>query len=180
MELLKEVCGVMDAQGFFKSNVFYPREIAIKSESFNANILCDTGLKMFEMSAKDRKTNSYLVQNMVGMAMNSNCVKHNLKNDAREQIKLFYNCIKTDKRQYVAIRHEHLGVLLDELEIPYIDLQHLLCPSTRKLLEKYNTRVCQFHKIAVPDKTKLRCAEQKCYALLRWISDFKKQYEDLN
>ena len=180
MELLKEVCGVMDAQGFFKNKVFYPREICIKSDSFNANILCDTGLKMFEMSAKDRVTNSYLVHNMVGMSMNSNCVKHNLKNDAKEQLKLLYNCIKSEKRIYVAIRHEHLGVLLDELEIPYIDLQNLLCPSINKLLEKYVTRACQFHKIAVPDKNKLRCAEQKTYALWRWILAFKKQYEELN
>ena len=89
---MTKVCGVMDAQRFIKGKRFYPREISIMSHSLKQTVLCDTSLIKSEMTKKDRITNNYIANNILGMSMGvyDLDIKHNLSDDAEQVILIMY------------------------------------------------------------------------------------------
>ncbi len=171
---MESICAIMDAQGFVQDGLFYPREISIISPTLKISLIVDSGLNYAEMNVKDRITNKYIINNLLGMSMRSHTkVKsHNLSHDALEQISNVYNMVKNEDEKYSGIRNDHLAQVLDMIGIPFIDLKGLNCPSYKALSNRYKKTPCKFHYRQVPDRSKLRCAEKKCQLLWQWRTDF--------
>ena len=194
-----EICCVMDAQGFVKSmkkkigklecteikcdeiinekiyekvTTFYPREIGIISYTIKKVVLCDTYLQKSNMSAKDRITNNYLSNNLLGMSMGiyDLDVKHKMTDDAEQIIQSLYEMVKTDKKTIVAIKNHQLAPILERLNIPHVDMTKYGCPGINRLKKYYGrVRTCSFHEREIPDRNLLLCAEEKCVLLWKWI-----------
>jgi hypothetical protein len=164
----------MDAQGFVQDGLFYPREISIISPALKMSPIVDSGLSYAEMNVKDRITNRYITNNLLGMSMRSytKVKSHNLSHDALKQIGIMYNMVKNEDKKYSGIRNDHLAQILDMIGIPFIDLKGLNCPSYKALSKRYKKTSCNFHYLQVPDRSKLRCAEKKCHLLWKWRTDF--------
>src|SRR5882757_7975295 len=173
---MDKVCCVMDAQGFVKDKKFYPREVAILSHTLKQTVLCDTSLLKSQMNLKDRKTNNFLANNILGMSMGTYDldIKANITDDAEQMILILYEKVHTDARPVVAIKNEKLCEILDDWGIPYIDLSKYGCPNITRLKQQYRARICHFHERDVPDRSKLRCAEQKCELMWKWIINYLK------
>ncbi len=171
---MESICAIMDAQGFVQDGLFYPREISIISPAVKMSLIVDSGLNYSEMNVKDRVTNRYISNNLLGMAMRSSTPNssHNLSHDALEQIGIMYNMVKKEDEKYIGIRNDHLAQVLDMIGIPFIDLKGLNCPSYKALSKRYKKHLCNFHYRQVPDRSKLRCAEKKCQLLWQWRTDF--------
>ena len=166
----------MDAQRFYQDDRFYPREIAITSHTLKQNILIDTCLISASMSLKDQKTNIFLSNNLLGFSMGiyDLDVKHNLTDDAEQMITLLYEKVQTTKRPFVAIKNYQLAKLLDICEIPYINIESYGCPNLELLNKRFGGKACHFHERSVPNRRNLRCAEQKCDNIWKWIIEYLK------
>ena len=176
MDAFDKICCVMDAQGFVKGKKFYPRELSILSDTHKQTILCDTHLDRVDLTEKDRKTNNFLSNNILGMAMSPQDldIKEATEDNAELMIVMLYDKVKTRRREVVAIKNYQLAEILDDWGIPYVDLSRYHCPNFYRLKRLYGGNTCHFHERAVPDRSKLRCAEQKCENMWKWIIDYKK------
>lgn len=174
--ITNKICAVIDAQGFVMDGHFFPREISVISNTMKQNVLCDTGLKRSLMNLRDRITNNYISNNILGMSFGSYNLemKHKMSDDGFQVVRNIYEMVKTDKRDYVALRNDQLREILDLWKIPYIKLEDFGCPGINKLRKLYPSQVCHFHNRMVPDRVKLRCAEEKCEMLWRWLIDYWK------
>ena len=173
---MDKICCVMDAQGFVKNKRFYPREISILSHTLKQTVLCDTSLIKSEMNLKDRKTNDFLANNILGMSMGTYDldIKHRMTDDAAQMILILYEKVHTEARPVVAIKNDQLKEILDDWGIPYIDISCYGCPNIKKLKQQCNAKICHFHEREVPDRSRLRCAEQKCEIMWNWIINYLK------
>lgn len=164
----------MDAQGFIQDDLFYPREISIISHTVKMTILVEPELNYSEMNVKDRVTNMYISNNILGMPMRGHKEKksHNLSTDALEQIRNLYDMVRKEDEKYLGIRNDQLAHILKIINIPFIDLKRYDCPSYKALAQRYRGIHCNFHEREVPDRRMLRCAEKKCELLWKWMVSY--------
>ena len=176
MENLLKVCAVIDAQGFCVNKKFYMREIALVSHTFKQSCLCDTNLSYRMMSPKDRKVNSYISNNLLGLSLGVHIFEDKpfSTDDGEQKVIMLYEMVKTKRRKYVAIKNQHLLPILEKYNIPYVNLDDYDCPKVSLLKLVYDKPTCHFHEREVPDKDKLICAEQKVDCLWLWINDYIK------
>ena len=176
MENLLKVCAVIDAQGFIVNKKFYMREIAVVSHTFKQSCLCDTGLSYAMMYPKDRKVNSYISNNLLGLSLGfSKGQDKTFSTDDGEQIVvMLYEKLKTKRQNYVAVKNQHLIPILEKWGVPFVDLEDFDCPKPSLLKLVYDKPTCHFHEREIPDKGKLICAEQKVDCLWHWLNDYIK------
>jgi hypothetical protein len=167
---MESICAIMDAQGFIQDDLFYPKEISIISHTVKMTILVEPELNYSEMNVKDRVTNMYISNNILGMSMRGNKENksHNLSPDALEQIGNLYDMVMKEDEKYLGIRNDQLALILKIIDIPFIDLKGYNCPSYKVLARQYRGIPCNFHERQVPDRSKLRCAEKKCELVWKW------------
>jgi hypothetical protein len=167
---MDKICAIMDAQGFVQDGLFYPREISIISHTVKMTILVEPELNYSEMNVKDRVTNTYISNNILGMSMRGHKEKlsHNLSPDALEQIGNLYDMVRKEDEKYLGISNDQLAHILKIIDIPFIDLKGYNCPSYKALAQRYRGIPCNFHERQVPDRRRLRCAEKKCELLWKW------------
>jgi hypothetical protein len=105
----------MNAQGFVEDGLFSSREISVISPALKMSIIVDSGLNYLEMNVKDRVTNRYITNNLLGISMRNFAPNstHNLSHDALEQIGIMYNMVKKEDEKYLGIRNNHLAQVLD-------------------------------------------------------------------
>ena len=176
MDKLLQVCAVIDAQGFTVDKVFHPREVSIISDQFKQSRLLNTGLSYKIMTAKDRRANNYVSNNLLGLSF-GNTNNYGLNwfiDDANQVISAMYGSAKTENRQYVAIKNHQMITTLEKCSIPYINLEDFGCPKMDLLKLIYDTKYCNFHDREVPNEDLLICAEQKVVCLWKWINDYIK------
>ncbi len=173
---MNSICAIMDAQGFVKEGVFYPRELSIISHELRMSLIVDSGLSYTGMNLKDRKTNKYISNNLLGLSMKNFSPNrgHNLSYDSSEQIRNLYLMVLQGDKEHLGIKNQQLAQVLDMLDIPYIDLNQYNCPSVKELSKSYKTKPCNFHSRQVPDRDRLRCAEKKCNLLWKWMNSLPK------
>jgi hypothetical protein len=173
--MFSNICAVMDAQCFVVNGKYYPKEIAVITDIFKKNYLCQILVKKDQVQSKDRITNNYIANCLLGISMWSEKRPGSLKN-SRQVIVDYYNSAKCGNKELVAIKNNQLQVILIELGIPFINLDEHGCDSLEQLKEQYNVSYCSFHDLPVPDRRKIRCAEQKCEFLWRWLNDYQKAF----
>ena len=174
---IDKICGILDAQGFIKDDEFYPREISLISPTLKYTQLCETHLKFSEMNVKDRKTNAFLSNNILGLSLRTKNkgIKINATHDPIQVIFNLYHLVRTDEKPFIGIKNDHIKEILDMWDIPYVNLGHYNCPNLKVLKLFYGGNVCHYHDRHVPDRRKLRCAEQKCEMLWKWLIDYYKR-----
>ncbi len=169
-----KVCAVIDAQGFTVDKVFYPREVAVISHFYKQSSLCNTGLSFKAMSPKERRTNIYIANNLLGLSLGNVIDTPKITSDGEQMLVIMYNKVKTERKKYVAIKNMHLIPILEKWNIPYINLENHNIYGLSFLKMVYEYPACHFHEREVPDEGKLLCAEQKVSILWAYINDFIK------
>jgi hypothetical protein len=164
---MDKVCCVIDAQGFTLNGSFYPREITIISKTSKQTFLCDVRKVFLTSNDKDKKTNEFIYNNILGINSSKDCGESGF-------IKLYqlYREFIYKNKNIVAIKNVQLKELLKKLNIPYIELEDYGCPAIDRLNEYYCYKACHFHKKSLMKK--IRCSEQKCELLWQWIKDYNQ------
>ena len=175
---INKVCAIIDAQGFVMDGKFFPRVISVISNSFKQTVLCDSGLRRSFLTVQDRITNNYISNNIIGLSMGNHDLgmKHKMSDDGYQVIYNIYDMVKTNKKKYIAISNDQIEEILRYWQIPYIKLQDCGCPGIEKLRKLYPMNICHFHNRAVPDRKKLRCAEEKCEMVWQWLIEHIKKH----
>jgi len=175
---INKICAIIDAQGFVKDGEFIPRELSLISHNFKQTLLCETNLKFVDMNIKDRITNLYIANNMLGLSLRSTNqnLYFNGTRDPIQLIYLMYENVRNDVKPYVGIKNPQLIELLKIWDIPYVNLSEYNCPKISSLKRHYGNKVCHFHNRFVPNRAKLKCAEEKCELLWKWLIDYYKYH----
>ncbi len=160
------ICAIIDAQGFVINNKFYPREIAVTYNGMILNFDVNTNLDFRLMNEKDVKTNEYIMNNVTGLKL-----RHDPSVDSIPMIKLgvtiaqIYEMLKTPTKQHFGIKNSQFSQILDELGIPYKEID---TPSIHTLMKYYNYKnECNRHTEA----SNGMCATVKVAHLDQWIKD---------
>jgi hypothetical protein len=100
----------MYAQGFVKDGLFHPRELSIISHSLRMSLTVDSGLNYTGMNLKDRRTNKYISNNLLGISMkiDSSDKDHNLSYDALAQIRNLYLMVLQEDKEHLGIKNQQL------------------------------------------------------------------------
>ena len=173
---MENICALFDAQGFIINEEFYIRELAVTSlkdnsiQSWDAEIPQDFD----SLSTKDKITNEYIRRNITGLSFNTSDADFIPFRKIRVFLVLMWNKYKTPTKQMIGVKNLGLAKILDELNIPYLELK---APSIANLKNYYrSTYFCMRHK-ECPDAL---CSIQKLMLLRMWIKDensFKETVE---
>jgi hypothetical protein len=139
---MNSICAIIDAQGFVKDRVFYPRELSVLSHELRMSLIVDSSLNYTGMNSKDRKTNKYISNNLLGLSMKS-CPSKNAQNlsyDSSEQIRNLYLIVLQGDKEHLGIKNQQLAQVLDMIDIPYIDLNQYNCPSVKEFSKRYKRK----------------------------------------
>jgi len=169
--MAEKLCCIIDAQGFVKNGVFFPREIAFCSDIKNVSFLVDTKLKYYKMSEKDRKTNKFIERKFLGIPLtqefSAKCII-----DYKPEIYRLYLTLKTSDKKLVGIKNYQLSSILSVLNIPFINLEDFGC-SRLDILEKiYRENCCGFHN-KKNKRGQWKCAVRKANILWKWVKNRK-------
>ena len=167
---LSNVCMVMDLEGFFLNKIFYPREIGyvsltenwINSYRFKLNHLVQ------KLSEKDWKTVNYCKKYVHGLTLKCLPWEKDLYQveNLRDLIKNAYCLSKKKNRNIVAYKGGQVEKeILDELEIPCIDLEDFGC-SRYDELPTSMVRDCGYH---IQMNESIHCPIKECVAFANWI-----------
>ena len=173
--MFDKICAFVDAQCFVKDGEYYIKELSALSDKEIYSFVLNPNIDYSTMNVKDRKTNRYISNNILGMPLRGS-MSHKHSDDSLQELLKMYSKFKTNDKIYFAINSAQLKSLLDLVDIPYIDLSNYHCPGYAKLEKFYKHCVCHFHQRHVPDRRKLRCSLKKCNLLRRWTIDYMKMY----
>jgi hypothetical protein len=171
---MENICAVVDAQGFFISNKFYPREVAIVSDSISFCQEFNPKLKWDLLDNDQHILAKYCYDHIHGFKLNVKESKKSIIQDSENYIKhlsKFYKIIATESKQFYGIKND----LYDDLiiaGIPVINLsdKQYDFPSIYTLEGKYNNSywMCAYHD-NVHDG--LRCSLRKCYNIWKHLKE---------
>lgn len=187
MEYLSEVCAVMDMQGYFLNNKFYPRELSLCNEELDICVeincgLDETDLKSYKL-LNNYKFQKYLVH---GIPLESIRDKLGLKvtsyRDLDTLITSIYQKVKTKNKCILACKNQQLSKILTKLLIPFINLETTkiedsVCPKLEKLdndVGKGLVWFCPLHTCLPNDeesRKKLRCSLRKSRYIWVWLRE---------
>lgn len=179
--LLREICLIIDFDGYIFDKIFKPREIGYCSLTSDENdsILVDLRASVKTMTKEDKKCNTYIKSFICGLTLTpvdteENCID---ENETENVIMKLYNDHKTVTKSIVAYKGGiHEKNLLDKLEIPNLNLEDYECPKFEKLLsmfrdeiEKSGKKTCGRH-IQLKDRNKVvHCSRMETYVFAKWV-----------
>lgn len=120
---MDKVCFVVDAQGFFVENKFFPRELGVAGDDLPIYFTFDLPLK--KLNDIDQKT-VYFCEKMVhGIPWFSKPKKpDSLPVDVFDKILIhLYRKYRKNKTDMVGVRNGHLKEILEKLKIPIYDME---------------------------------------------------------
>jgi len=168
-----KICGILDAQGFLKNGVFYPREVALKSASKNICFLVDTKLDYENLNTRDKITNKFIEKNLLGIKLSSKNEDKSVSDFELELYKL-YRSICTKEKKLIGVKNYQVAALLNSLAIPWIDLEEFGCQSMDVLELTYRETCCAFHHQHIkPVRGDWKCAQKKVNILYKWLKSRK-------
>lgn len=163
------VCGVLDFSGSFYNGVFLVREVGMiglgrsirtaKTEVFDYKPFMSLFSEISEPPNKRRRTSPVRTS-----PMRSQQIVYDI-NALPERIMRFYNNVKTKENKVVAFKGGHVEKdVLEELEIPYLNLEDLGCPRFDDMDTKDLKRLaCPYHK-----RMKIHCPAVEVTAFRKW------------
>lgn len=185
MERLKNVCAVIDMQGYLIGGKFFPREIAVCNKEVEISLEIDISLKRENIS-KFKDLINYRFQKYIvhGIPLESTRAKLGLKVQKSEKLEMvvtyLYNKVKTIEKGVLACKNNQVSEVLERLGIPHINLRHLpiegeICPKMKELDMKIGKGLvwfCPLHTCLPTTREgrdKMRCALRKSQYIWVWI-----------
>ncbi|RWS00495.1 uncharacterized protein B4U79_16862, partial [Dinothrombium tinctorium] len=173
---LNEICFILDVQGFHIRNTFYARELAFVNNGGSFVIEFDTGLNPVDLTPEELTSINYVQKFLHGLSLRAHRVGSSLKNLSSSCLrcvcKYIYDKFRSQNKWKVGVKNFHLKKILDEENIPYVDLDDEIyhCPKLATLDAFYgsNKWTCAYHKLYARSN-ECRCALRKGTYLQRWI-----------
>src|SRR5882724_2913577 len=126
MEIAKQVCAVVDMQGFFIDKVFYPREFAIVNNEMKLCFEIDCEIQN-DLKFKSFRHFSFQQNQIHGIpvekVLNERTSRVFKISELQTLVYEIYCRFRTEDKSYVAIKNQQLAKLLDEYGIPYLNLE---------------------------------------------------------
>ena len=161
------ICAIIDAQGFFVQNKFYPREVSIVNDEYQLcfeiipNISLDTKLNCYsQFSFQQKKLHGIpLSQVLPNTSKNVFEIRY-LKNI----IEYIYMSIRNEKKFLLGVKNTQLKNMLEEYRIPLYNFEQEevcgeICPPLAVFEKFKNSIYCSLHAKLVQkkDETTHRC-----------------------
>ena len=163
---MDSICAIIDAQGFYCKNEFFPRELAIapvhgETQSWESN----PPMKYLELSPQDQKVNDFIMK-YTGLPYD--CFTEHFPIDKMKfLIAMIYNKYFTEDKPNFGIKNYQFGGYLATMGLPYVEIK---CPSIYTLGKIYGYQTCERHIL----KDDGMCAIAKVNILKNWVLDHKK------
>ena len=172
---MNNIVGILDLDRFTINKKFLCRELGIikVGQETATSYDFDIGIHWGDLSQKDRKTCMYVsryVHKLPLVARRGSLPLDNLNNIVND----FYNDVKTLEKSVMAYKGGHLERnLLNELNIPSVNLESFGCPKAEELFGKL-TRIetCGQHIGADPHK---HCPKVEVEAFHAWLNENKEE-----
>jgi hypothetical protein len=170
------IVGVIDAQGYYLKNRFYPVELAVVGDGFSFNYRLSA--KLYNLSERDAKQCNFVKNKIHGISLNSNSEYLYTSDDVDTLISRIYLNLKNHFKQVVlGCKNDHLKTIIDKLGVDYVNLANV--PSLKELDKLYchTPWFCSNHS-----NQNLRCSLRKCVYMWKWIKNTgeQKTQEDLS
>jgi hypothetical protein len=187
MENLKQVCAVIDMQGYILHKNFYPREIAVSNEMSSIWLEVECPIKRsFLKNTKCEMGYRFQKEYIHGIPLDSIRGKLGLKvlkpENIGNVIRKIYNKVKTAEKDHLACKNQQVSEILAQYGIPHINLEYLTVEGERypKLQDLDNTLAkgqvwfCPLHTCLNKDnvmRKNMRCSLRKSQLIWRWIQN---------
>src|SRR5882757_1424056 len=172
----QKICAIVDAQGFQFNDKFIPREVAVVSDYISQCQELNCKIKWNELTEQEQAIIIYsknYVHGLHYLPFNHKyfCYIYDYK-DIGKLLTMWYEMIATEERPYFAYKNYQLGKILNEINIPAIDLDNkeLNFLTVEELQKKYKDNyLCAFHKRSMNSNKILTCALRKSAHIYREI-----------
>ena len=182
MDRSKQICAIIDLQGFSVGNQFFPREIAIVNKDLKLcyELDCDLDTDIIE---ENKGHLNYQRNHIHGIpiqrVLDFNTSRVFKSSNLEFIIENIYPYVKSIDKIYFAVKNHHLAKILDKINIPYINLEketigNEIVPPLH-LFDKLNVGFgyhCPLH-FALIGRTSydrsLRCSLRKCLNIWNWL-----------
>lgn len=162
------IVGVIDAQGYYVNNRFYPVELAAVGDGFSYTYRLSANLNFNKMNSRDQNQCRYVKNNIHGISLYS--PEHSYTSDDVDKLILSIH-LKLEQRfkkeVLLGCKNNQLAAVMDKLTINYVNLTNI--PSLKELdkLYGYQPWFCSYHTY-LPAKY-LRCSLRKCAYMWKWV-----------
>ena len=175
---LNRVCLLIDFEGFYLNNVFKCREMGWRSWNNHRGNIKYKMLHYFEaLREKDKVTAKCVTKHIHGLTFNVGDHEHPKPQECLYQdVYELYNTFKTLQQDLVGYKGGHFEKdVLNELNIPCINLEEWGCPKFDKLMKRGFPRVvnCGHH---IHNWT--HCATVECEAFWTWLMSQSTSYSN--
>ena len=180
---LEQICLVIDFDGFMFGKKFLVREMGycslISTRAVNDSIRFDLTKYWNELTERDKKTNLYITRNIHGLSFRPFYKEHDCFPE--EYLTYFlenlYRTIRGEDNSQLIVAYKggiHEKRILDELNIPSINLEKFGCPKYDNLLSSYDLNhlpvTCGYHsKLTKRNTFTAHCAKSECLVFAQWI-----------
>lgn len=152
---MREVCFVIDVQGFKIKEGFFPRELAIQGD--RGVIFYTFDLPPKKLDKMDKKTVDYCAKFIHGIKWSQELLVNSLPVSAfKELVVHLYKKYSSKEQPLVGVRNGYLKRILIDFGLPIMDMEPLQIEFT-------NLGCCSFHSF------KRRCAINKVMNLYSYI-----------
>lgn len=175
---LANVCLVIDFDGFFIQKKFHVREMGFASltTEFKGSYRFKLDHLADRATDKDWRTIRYCTNYIHGLSLKSLPGEKNPFDEEFLKIllKLEYKEAKTAEKYLVAFKGGHVERdVLEELEIPYVNLEDFGCPKF-DCLEHFLKPVvkdCGYHKKLRNEGATAHCPRIECFFFAEWVKN---------
>ena len=161
---MDSITAIIDMDGFTVEKRFYCKELAMikKNDTYATSILFDLGLKWNQLNEKDKKSARYLEKHIHKIRFNSPSTVP--LSNLPEIVKNYFS----EPNTLVGYKGGHFEKdLLDQLGIPFINLEHFGCPKAEQLFQKLGwLETCGHH--LTPDAYH-HCSKVEVEAFAMWL-----------
>ena len=170
---MNNIVGILDLDGFTVNKKFLCRELGIieVGQETATSYHFDIGIRWADLSPKDRKACMYVgryVHKLPLIARRGSLPLNNLNGVVND----FYNDIKKSEKSVIAYKGGCLERnLLNELNIPAVNLESFGCPKAEQLFDKLAwIETCGQHIGTDPHK---HCPKVEVEAFMLWLKENK-------
>ena len=179
MSRAKQICAIIDVQGFFVQKKFYPRELSIVNSEYNIcfeivpEVNIDTKLDFFKhFSCQQFQLHGIPIEKVLEDKTKKVFHASHLKKIVEE----IYFRVRTEEKKLLGVKNQQVANLLKEFEIPFFNLESEavggeICP-TLSIFDKFRfSKYCILHASLKRkfNETVHRCALRKASTIWDWL-----------
>jgi hypothetical protein len=169
LDCAKTVCLIVDCQGFTVNGKFIPKEIAFTTNKGKPSCFeIDHKMSLDDLNREDRVSNWYITNFINDLPFEPKTKECVSISDVPALLRVLYNKHYLRQTDVFGIKNPQLGKLLDELKIPWLELQ---IPKMDTLFKYYYNEIkCNYHIVDFSE----RCALAKVAYIARWLNEKHK------